>query len=156
MYISCIYYVFIYIYIYIYVYLYVGYSLHQILYCICFDLMYMYLFVDLEPTPNTGGSSANAPEGGAFKFEYPEVKSFPEPTFTWRKASAVMSETQRISVSDVGNLYIANVDRYDLANYKSTVQNTFTGGSFDRGPIGVVITGVCVRILSLKVLHAMI
>ena len=143
-------------YIYIYVYLYVGYSLHQILYCICFDLMYMYLFVDLEPTPNTGGSSANAPEGGAFKFEYPEVKSFPEPTFTWRKASTVMSETQRISVSNVGNLYIANVDINDLANYKSTVQNTFTGGSFDRGPIGVRITGVCVRILSLKVLHAMI
>ena len=45
-----------------------------------------------------------------------------------------MSETQRISFSKEGNLYIGNVDTQDLADYTSTVENTVAVRSFNRGP----------------------
>ena len=94
-------------------------------------------FLDLESTPNSGSSSASALQGGAFIYTYPEVKSFPNPTFAWRKHSSPMPETQRISFSKAGNLYIGNVDNHDLAPYTSTVQNTDAVQSFNRGPVNL-------------------
>ena len=100
-------------------------------------------FLDLETTPNSGSSSASAPQGGAFTFTYPEVKSFPNPRFTWRKSGRTMSETQRISFSKAGNLYIGNVDSQDLADssgYTSTVENTVVVRSFNRGPVSLGVS----------------
>lgn len=98
-------------------------------------------FLDLETTPNSGSSSASALQGGTFTYSYPEVKSFPNPRFTWRKGGSTMSETQRISFSKAGNLYIGNVDIQDLAHYTSTVENSVVVRSFNRGPVSLSVSG---------------
>lgn len=95
----------------------------------------------LETTANSGGSSITVFEGGALRYTYPGVNSFPHPSFIWRKGGSVISETQRISFSKAGNLYIGNVVKSDLAHYTSTVQNTVAGQSFNRGPLAVSVTG---------------
>ena len=81
------------------------------------------------------------PEGGTISYQYPPVKSFPEPAFTWKKDGSVMSESQRISFSKAGNLYIANVDIADVANYVSTVSNSIAAASVDRAQLSVTVTG---------------
>lgn len=81
------------------------------------------------------------PEGGTISYPYPPVKSFPEPAFTWKKDGSVMSESQRISFSKAGNLYIANVDIADVANYVSTVSNSIAAVSVDRAQLSVTVTG---------------
>lgn len=116
--------------------------------------MYMYVFMqnwglcfasyfsDLEAFPNAGVSvSASALQGGKFSYDYPVVKSFPKPTITWTKSGSALSESQRISFSATGNLYIGNVDVNDAGNYESKVENTVTGQSFNRGTIALGVTG---------------
>ena len=111
----------------------------------CLQVYYSFfhfkLFLDLETTPNTGASNTGVSQGAGLKYKYPAVKSFPKPRFTWRKGSITMSETQRISFSAAGNLYIGNVDINDAAHYTSAVENTVTAGSFNRGPLTVSLTG---------------
>ena len=79
--------------------------------------------------------------GGKFNYDYPVVKSFPKPTITWTKSGGALSESQRISFSAVGNLYIGNVDVNDAGNYESKVENTVTGQSFNRGTISLGVNG---------------
>ena len=93
--------------------------------------------IDLEVTPNVGASTTSAVEGGGLRYQYPKVKSFPKPTFTWTKDNIVLREDQRISISAAGNLYIGNMDTPDLALYRSTVRNTVTQTYFNRGPITI-------------------
>ena len=69
------------------------------------------------------------------------MRSFPKPTITWTKSGSALSESQRISFSAIGNLYIGNVDVNDVGNYESKVENTVTGQSFNRGIISLGITG---------------
>ena len=85
--------------------------------------------------------SSGALQGGKFSYDYPVVKSFPKPTITWTKSGSALSESQRISFSAIGNLYIGNVDVNDASNYGSKVQNTVTGQSFNRGIISLGVTG---------------
>ena len=84
---------------------------------------------------------ASAPQGGKYSYDYPVVKSFPKPTITWTKYGIPLSESQRISFSAIGNLYIGNVDVNDVGTYKSKAENTVTGQSFDRGTIELGVTG---------------
>ena len=69
------------------------------------------------------------------------MRSFPKSTITWTKSGSALSESQRISFSAIGNLYIGNVDVNDAGNYESKVENTVTGQSFNRGIISLGITG---------------
>ena len=85
--------------------------------------------------------STSALEGGKFSYDYPVVKSFPKPTITWTKSGSTLSESQRISFSAIGNLYIGNVDVNDAGNYQSKVENTVTSQSFNRGTISLGVTG---------------
>ena len=85
--------------------------------------------------------SASALQGGKFSYDYPVVKCFPKPTITWTKSGGALSESQRISFSAIGNLYIGNVDVNDAGNYESKVENTVTGQSFNRGTISLGVTG---------------
>ena len=96
---------------------------------------------DLKVPSNVGASTASAVEGGGLVFAYPEVESYPKPTFTWTKNNNALQENQRISISAAGNLYIGNVDVDDLASYKSTVRNSVTGNYFYRGPNTISFTG---------------
>lgn len=97
---------------------------------------------DLEAFPNAGVSvSRTALQGGKFNYDYPVAKSFPNPTITWTKSGSALVESQRISFSASGNLYIGNVDVNDAANYQSKVENTVTGQSFNRGTISLGVTG---------------
>lgn len=99
-------------------------------------------FTDLEAFPNAGAAvSSSALEGGKFSYDYPVVKSFPKPTITWTKSGSALSESQRISFSAIGNLYIGNVDVNDAGNYQSKVENTVTSQSFNRGTISLGVTG---------------
>ena len=99
-------------------------------------------FTDLEAFPNAGVSvSRNALQGGKFNYDYPVAKSFPNPTTTWTKSGSSLFESQRISFSASGNLYIGNVEVNDAANYQSKVENTVTGQSFNRGTISLGVTG---------------
>nr|XP_058964313.1 protein sidekick-2-like isoform X2 [Pocillopora verrucosa] len=93
----------------------------------------------LEKTPNVDTSvSLGVLQGGEFTYEYPVIKSFPKPTITWTKSGSSMSETQRISFSTEGNIYIGNVEVNDVGNYYSRVENG--GQSFSRGPLTVSVT----------------
>lgn len=93
----------------------------------------------LEKTPNVDTSvSLRVLQGGEFTYEYPVIKSFPKPTITWTKSGSSMSETQRISFSTEGNIYIGNVEVNDVGNYYSRVENG--GQSFSRGPLTVSVT----------------
>lgn len=104
-----------------------------------FDFQFLFLTV-LEKTPNVDTSvSLGVLQGGEFIYEYPVIKSFPKPTITWTKSGSSMSETQRISFSTEGNIYIGNVEVNDVGNYYSRVQNG--GQSFSRGPLTVSVTG---------------
>ncbi|KAJ7340258.1 Roundabout 1 [Desmophyllum pertusum] len=95
----------------------------------------------LEVTPNVDTSvSKSALQGAELTYEYPVVQSFPEPMITWTKGGSALSESQRISFSASGNLYIGNVEVNDVDRYRSTVQNTYTGQSFSRGPVVVSVT----------------
>ena len=85
--------------------------------------------------------SSGALQGGKFSYDYPVVKSFPKPTITWTKSGSALSESQRISFSATGNLYIGNVDVNNVGYYQSKVENTVTGQSFDRGIISLSVTG---------------
>ena len=96
---------------------------------------------DLKPPSNIGASTTSAVEGGGLVFAYPEVESYPKPTFTWTKDNNALQENQRISISAAGNLYIGNVDTGDLASYKSTVRNSVTGSYYNRGPNSISFTG---------------
>ena len=99
-------------------------------------------FTDLEAFPNAGVAvSSGALQEGKFSYDYPVVKSFPKPTITWTKSGSALSESQRISFSAIGNLYIGNVDVNDADNYESTVENPVTGQSFNRGTISLGVTG---------------
>lgn len=102
---------------------------------------------DLEVTPNVDTSvSKSALQGAELTYEYPVVQSFPEPTITWTKGGSALSESERISFSTSGNLYIGNVEVNDVDRYRSTVQNTYTGQSFSRGPVVVSVTGKCFKL----------
>ena len=85
--------------------------------------------------------SSSALEGGKFSSDYPVVKSFPKPTITWTKSGSVLSDSQRISFSAIGNLYIGDVDVNDVGFYQSKVENTVTSQSFNRGTISLSVTG---------------
>ena len=112
-----------------------------------------YIIIDLDVTPNVAASTTSAVEGGGLTYEYPEVKSFPKPTFTWTKNNIVLREDQRISISAAGNLYIGNTDIADLGLYRSTVQNTVTGSRFNRGPISINFAGECYRVIVDNMFH---
>ena len=99
-------------------------------------------FTDLEAFPNAGVAvSKSALQGGKFSYDYPVVKSFPKPTITWTKSGSALSESQCISFSATGNLYIGNVDVNDAGNYQSKVENTVTSQTFNRGTISLGVTG---------------
>lgn len=52
-----------------------------------------------------------------------------------------MSESQRISFSKAGNLYIANVAISDVDNYASTVSNSIAVASVNRAQLSLTVTG---------------
>ena len=97
--------------------------------------------IDLKVPSNIGASTTSAVSGGGLVFAYPEVESYPKPTFTWTKDNNALQENQRISISAAGNLYIGNVDTGDLASYKSTVRNSVTGSYYYRGPNSLIFSG---------------
>ena len=99
-------------------------------------------FAVLEVTANVDTSvSKSVYQGGELTYEYPVVESFPKPTITWTKSGSFLSETERISFSTNGNIYIGNVEVNDVGIYSSKVENTFAGQSFNRGPVFVSVTG---------------
>ncbi|XP_048575611.1 protein sidekick-2-like isoform X2 [Nematostella vectensis] len=57
---------------------------------------------------------------------------FPKTQYTWRKSGALLRETDEVSFSSQGNLYLSRLGFDDIGEYGSEVTNTVTGTSYSR------------------------
>ena len=61
-------------------------------------------------------------EGWKYIFTGYKTSKYPKPKFIWKKDGRLLRETERISVSEEGNLYIAQLSFNDAGKYSCEVQ----------------------------------
>ena len=95
------------------------------------------LVLDLQIPQSSNTFSLSATKHGKFVYTFPVPQSYPAPQITWSKDDVQLSETNRIMFSDLGNLYIGNVQVDDIGGYRSVVRNTVTRQSYSRALVSL-------------------
>ena len=96
--------------------------------------------IDLTVPSSSRSVTRTVRQHSGFKNTFSLTDTFPDhpkTSYSFTRSGVSITENDRISISDTGNLYIANIQIADLGVYKSIVRNSVTSTQYSRPDLDI-------------------